>query len=98
MDTIRVATWNLSHAVKRGAVRRTAAWRYLAESVRPDIALVQEADGRPIEAQFEEPTADETGVRCTTRVVSYGPSMTPWSCPGFVDGLPHPAAMTGAER
>lgn len=37
---VRVATWNLAHWTHKGSGR--AAWRYLLEELRPDIALVQE--------------------------------------------------------
>ena len=45
-ESFRVATWNMSRAVKRGTARRAGAWRHLA-SLAVDIAIVQEA-GLPI--------------------------------------------------
>lgn len=38
----RIATWNMDHW-KRTAQVRSSAWTYLADQVRPDVALVQEA-------------------------------------------------------
>lgn len=38
---ISVATWNKDHW-KRNKEQRQAAWAYLIEEIRPDIALLQE--------------------------------------------------------
>ncbi|OLE76350.1 hypothetical protein AUG19_03135 [archaeon 13_1_20CM_2_54_9] len=41
MPAFRVATWNLD-CWKRSKVSREASWRWLRETIRPDIALLQE--------------------------------------------------------
>jgi hypothetical protein len=38
---LRVVTWNMNHAF-RSLELRDRAWAYLAETVHPDIALLQE--------------------------------------------------------
>lgn len=71
---MRIASWNLSHAVKRDPARRAKAWQYLA-SLDIDIAMVQEA-GRPIEFVAQSVEADNPDERnWTTSVVSYGPML-----------------------
>jgi exonuclease III len=46
---IKVATWNMDHH-KRSLDLRAEAWRYLTETIRPDIALLQEASP-PLESR-----------------------------------------------
>ena len=71
---MQFATWNLSHAVKRGKDRRANAWRYLA-SLGVDVAMVQEA-GKPIahvESSIVGPKRKPND--WVTAVVSYSPSL-----------------------
>jgi len=71
---MRFATWNLSHAVKRGVDRRARAWRHLA-SLRADVAIVQEA-GRPITGESASIIGAHPQLRdWVTAVVSYGPAI-----------------------
>ena len=69
---MRFATWNLSHAVKRGRDQRAEAWRHLA-SLETDVAMVQEA-GQPITGVTASVVgADRQQKDWVTAVVSYGP-------------------------
>lgn len=43
MADVTIATWNLHQAVDRRASNVEATWRYLADEVRPTVALLQEA-------------------------------------------------------
>ena len=71
---MRIATWNLSHAVKRSRDTRGRAWLHLA-SLGVDVALVQEA-GQPFSAMQSSvvgPSREQRG--WGTAIVSYGPSV-----------------------
>lgn len=71
---MRIVSWNLSHAVKHDAERRSAAWRHLA-SLAPDVAISQEC-GLPIPGAVSSvvaPTAPAAD--WATAVVSYGPEI-----------------------
>ena len=76
---LRIATWNLSHAVKHDRSRRAAGWRHLREFVAPDVALVQEG-GIPFEGA-QGSVAAATDRDWTTSVVSYGPPIEPFVGP-----------------
>ena len=39
---MRIATWNMNHCMRSEAARQ-AAWTYLRDTLRVDLALVQEA-------------------------------------------------------
>ena len=74
VTVMRFATWNPSHAVKRGREQRTEAWRHLA-SLGIDIAMVQEA-GQPItDVKASIVGADRQQRDWVTAVVSHGPSL-----------------------
>lgn len=65
----------MSHAVKRSADKRAAAWQYL-RAIGVDVALVQEA-GLPVTDVADSIINDEVDGRdWTTAVVSYGPLLT----------------------
>ena len=77
---MHVATWNLSHAVKRDKGRRDGAWQYLA-GLGLDIAIVQEA-GLPIceaKSAIIGPNIEQPD--WGTAVVSYGPDIRPLDQP-----------------
>ena len=66
--TVKIATWNLSHGVKRGAVSRASGWAHL-RSLEADVALVQEA-GIPTPSASSVVAEDPTGRGWGTAVVS----------------------------
>lgn len=71
---MKVATWNLSHAVKHDKGRRDRAWRHLA-SLGADVAIVQEA-GLPIssvKSSIVGPNVEQPD--WVTAIVSYGPEI-----------------------
>lgn len=68
---MKFTTWNLSHAVKRGRLRRLDAWRHLA-NLATDVALVQEA-GLPISNGHASIVAPNGPANWVTAVVTYGP-------------------------
>ncbi|MGA9532291.1 MAG: hypothetical protein WBR18_06200, partial [Anaerolineales bacterium] len=71
---MKIATWNLSHAVKRSAERRKKGWDFLA-SLSVDIAMTQEA-GLPIGSAESSIIGEKIGeVNWATAVVSYGPKI-----------------------
>jgi len=70
---MNIATWNLSHAVKRGRASRAAAWAHLA-ALGADVALVQEA-GLPL-AGVQGSICCQSASDWTTAVVTHGPRLS----------------------
>ena len=75
--TFRIATWNMSHAVKHNTDRQAEAWTYLLDDVHPDVALVQEA-GVPF-GGIDGSVAAPTDRTWTTGVVAYGTLLEPFT-------------------
>jgi len=80
---LRVVTWNMNHAF-RSLELRDRAWAYLAETVHPDIALLQEAV--PKIGRVPSPVFRAGGISDTrfaparkrgwgSAIVSYGPTV-----------------------
>lgn len=70
----RVATWNM-HSGFNTASQRSAGWTYLADSVKPDVALIQEAmvpEGFP-HPSVHRPEGIGGGRNWGSAIVSYGP-------------------------
>jgi endonuclease/exonuclease/phosphatase family metal-dependent hydrolase len=67
---MRVATWNLSHAVKKGRRTRERAWEHLG-AMAPDVALVQEAGTHGVPSSVIR-GRDRERRDWVTAVVSYG--------------------------
>ena len=101
---IRIATWNMNYW-QRSAEQRTAAWRYLEQEVKPDVALVQEAV-----PQDEHPAVAYRPIKPGNRgwgsaVVCYGDSraeampLVPLGWPVVKGELPasHPGACAVAR-
>jgi len=84
---VRVLTWNMMHAVVRGAARRLAAWQYL-DGLKADIALVQEAGppfGAPLNAVWGTDLPPTAGADWGTAVVSSGPVLSKFIGPVYPD-------------
>src|SRR5688572_20286687 len=81
---MRIATWNMDHW-RRSAERRVRAWSYLQGEVRPDVALLQEAQPSgpfPGVVYRAAGIRDERGERPKdlgwgSAVISFGPSLRP---------------------
>lgn len=78
--TMSIATWNMSHAVKRDAARRAAAWAHL-RNLGLDVGLVQEA-GLPVPGDLEATSATAPAKPdCGTAVVSFAGRVEPLEQP-----------------
>lgn len=72
----RVATWNMDNW-KRSKVSREAAWRWLREVVRPDVALLQETTPPNSLGQVIRKVGGiDKNRRWSSAVVSFGPPIT----------------------
>ena len=73
----RVVTWNMNHGF-RSTRQRSAAWTFLSETVRPDVALLQETSTPPdtSEHAVHKPEGIGGGRNWGSAVVSFGPSLS----------------------
>jgi endonuclease/exonuclease/phosphatase family metal-dependent hydrolase len=73
----RVLTWNMNHGF-RDARQRRAAWSFLSETVKPDVALLQEIllQGDKSEQAVHQPGGIGGGRNWGSAVVTFGPSLS----------------------
>lgn len=78
MTEVSVVTWNLHHGVDHRPASMERTWGYLRDTIRPTVALIQEADGVPYTAGGSVVTrADSVGYE--TAVVAYEGRLEPVS-------------------